>query len=498
MSSNSRYHTLADELAAAITSGRMPAGASLPSLRDCAAQHGFSLNTVIAAYRLLEDRGLIAARPQSGFYVCDHLPAPQASLRKAPAGVGKGAQKGATDDVMTLVLNAQQRADYVDLALACPQGEKFYPGARLAKMTASVLRRGAAVSKYALPPGSQCLREQVALRSARLGMTLAADDIVVTHGAMEALHLALRAATRAGDSVGIEAPSYFNLYPLLDSLGLNAIEIPTHPQRGLDLDAVESLLREKRLAAIFVMPTIHNPLGYTMPVEAKQRLARLVNEYRIPLIEDALYAELQFAEPLQPTVKAFDSGGWVLICSSFSKTLAPDYRVGWLDAGRFGDAVRRLKFGSSIAESMLLSETIGRFLESGGYEHHLRMLRRLYYEQVAAVRGLVARHFPPGTKATQPEGGFLLWIELPASIDSLALFHAALAEKIVIIPGKLYSEGARYRHCLRLSCCQELDERVVRTIERLGQLATALFDTAPPTRQRGAAAQAGAEQLTGT
>ncbi len=471
MSDKSLYHTLADELGGAITAGRMPPGATLPSLRDCATQHALSLNTVIAAYRLLEDRGLIEARPQSGFYVRDHLPEPRTSLRAVPAERAKGNQL----DLMATVLMAQQQADHIDLAMACPRGKRFYPGARLAKLTASVLRKGSAVvSEYALPPGSQRLREQIAHRGLRLGMNLAADDILITHGAMEALHLALRAATHAGDSVDIEAPSYFNLYPLLDSLGLKAIEIPTHPRDGLDLDAVESLLQDNRLAALVAMPTVHNPLGFTMPLDAKKRLAKLVNEHRIPLIEDALYAELQYAEPLQPTVKAFDAGGWVMVCSSFSKTLAPDFRIGWLDAGRFGDVVRRLKFSSSISESVLLSEAIGLFLESGGYDHHLRMLRRLYYEQVAGVRSLIARHFPPGTQATQPDGGFLLWIELPPSMDSLALFHAALAEKIVFMPGQLYSRGARYRHCFRLSCCQELDERFVQAIERLGQLATML------------------------
>lgn len=193
-------------------------------------------------------------------------------------------------------------------------------------------------------------------------------------------------------------------------------------------------------------------------------------------IRNALYAELQFAEPPQPTVKAFDDNGWVIICASFSKTLAPDYRLGWLEAGRFGSAVRRLKFTSSASESRLLSETIGLFLENGSYEHHLRRIRRLYYTQISVVRGLIARHFPAGTKATQPNGGFLLWVELPSSVDSLALFQAALAEHILIIPGQLYSIGDRYRHCLRLSCCYEPDERHQEAIRRLGYLASTLCE----------------------
>lgn len=470
---SSLYQALADELAAAITSGRLPAGASLPSLRECAAKRKLSLNTVTAAYRLLEDRGLIVARPQSGFYVCSDLPEPQRSLRSIPSDATGEAQ----EDLMTSVLEAQRRPGYIDLAFAGPRGKRFYPAERLARLTSSVLRRQAQlISAYALPPGSELLREQIARRGIRLGMALSVQDIVLTHGATEALNLALRAVTRTGDYVGIEAPSYFNLYPSLSSLGLKAIEIPTHPKQGLDVDAVEKLLYEKRIAALVAMPTVHNPLGCTMPVNAKQRLAKLVNQHAVPLIEDTVYAELQYTEPLAPAVKAFDRNGWVLVCGGFSKTLAPDYRLGWLDGGRFGRAVQQLKFSSSASESMLLSEAVGLFLESGGYEHHLRGLRRLYFSQVAVVRGLVARSFPPGTRATQPDGGFVLWIELPPSVDSLKLFHAALVQGIVIMPGQVYSKGARYRHCLRLSCCQELDERYTNAIRTLGHLACVLLE----------------------
>ena len=467
-----RYRQLAAELAEAIDRGSLPAGARLPSVRACAAQHALSLNTVTAAYRLLEDRGLIEARPQSGYYVRSSLPALQRPLRARPSGVRAS---GELDELMSVVLQCQQREDHVDLALACPRGEMFYPGAKLARLTAALLRRQPQlVGRYALPPGSLRLRTQIARRAKLLGMDLAADDILLTHGAMEALQLALRAVTRAGDTVGIESPSYFNLYPLLASLGLRALEIPTHPQHGLALDALELLLEEKRLQAIVAMPTVHNPLGCSMPLAAKRRLAELVNRHRVPLIEDALYAELQFVEPLQPTVKAFDSEGWVMVCASYTKTLAPDYRIGWLEAGRFAETVCKLKFSSTVAESLLLGETVGAFLESGGYDHHMRALRRRYAAQVDAVRGLIARHFPAGTRATQPAGGFLLWLELPASVDSLALFHAALAERIVIIPGLLYSTGARYRHCLRLSCCYPLDERAGAALRRLGELACAL------------------------
>ncbi|WP_217426314.1 aminotransferase-like domain-containing protein [Pandoraea anhela] len=248
---DSLHRLLADELADAIKQGRLPAGSSMPSLRECAAQRHLSLNTVTAAYRLLEDRGLIMARPQSGFYVCSALAEPEFSSRH----IAKNGMGAVQSDLMTLVLAARQMPGMLDLAFAGPSGERFYPGNRLAKLTGSVLRRRSEwVASYAMPPGSPLLREQIATRARRLGIEVSAECIVLTHGAMEALNLALRVVARPGDRVGVEAPSYFNLYPLLSALGLKAIEIPTHPRHGLDIDAVEALLLEKRVATIVAIP----------------------------------------------------------------------------------------------------------------------------------------------------------------------------------------------------------------------------------------------------
>ena len=172
-------------------------------------------------------------------------------------------------------------------------------------------------------------------------------------------------------------------------------------------------MNEKRLNAVIAMPTVQNPLGCTMPLAAKKRLARLMNDHQVPLIEDGLYAEIQFGGALSPAVKAFDRDGWVLFCSSFTKTLAPDFRVGWICGGRFHEALRKLKAVSSMSESQLLSETLATFLESGGYDHHLRNLRKRYAAQVDEARALIARHFPRGTLATQPAGGFVFWVEFP-------------------------------------------------------------------------------------
>ena len=464
------YLSLAGELRVAMTEGRLVPGARLASVREAARQRGLGLNTVLAAYRELESRGFIEARPQSGYYV---------KARLAPAG-GPGFTRAGrarpTDlavlDQISAVYAAQSMPDFVDLSLACPRIPGYYPREQLGRILAGLARRRPGlISDYSLPPGPALLREQIARQALALGMELEPDRLVLTNGCLEGLQLALRAVTRPGDTVGIESPTYFCLMPLLADLGLRALEIPTHPDSGLDLEVLEGLLGDRRLAAVMAMPNVHNPLGSIMPLAAKRRLAALVNQFRVPLIEDAIYAELQFTVPLQPAVRAFDRDGWVLVCSSYSKTLAPGLRVGWLEAGRFHREAAALKQASSVAQPALLAEAVGVYLAGGGYEAHLRRLRRINATQMDQLRGLVAELLPAGTRATVPAGGYLLWVELPEPGSARKLFQDALAAGISITPGTLFSPSGRHTRHLRLSAGNPLDGVHRAALATLGRLA---------------------------
>ncbi|WP_223810730.1 PLP-dependent aminotransferase family protein [Pantoea sp. M_9] len=473
-----RYQQLAAKFADAIHQGSLRPGARLPAIRRVAQSHQLSVNTVLSAWQLLEDRGLIEARPQSGYYVRGVLPA--VTLQPQPPAAESGDPDAQKLALIEQVFAAQNNPGYTNISLACPQDSELFPSAKLGRITAALIRRqGDIIGRYALPPGSERLREEIARRSVHTGLNLTAQAITLTHGCMEALQLALRAVTQPGDCIGLESPTYFFLFPLLASLGLKALEIPTDPQRGLSLDALEMLLQEQRIQALIAMPGAQNPLGYVMPLENKKRLAALINHYRIPLIEDGLYDELQFDWPLSPPVKAFDRDGWVIYCTSFTKTVAPDFRIGWTAAGRFHASIARLKAVSSMTESQLLSETLAEFLASGGYDHHLRSLRRRYAANLDAARGILARHFPQGTRATLPRGGFVFWVELPGEIDTVLLFNRLLQEQICVTPGALYTLSERYRHALRLSCCYPFDARYTRALARTGALACEMSGIAP-------------------
>ncbi len=464
------YQSLADELCTAMNDGRLAAGSRLPSVREAARGRGLSINTVLAAYRQLEARGLVEARPQAGYFVRARLGSP--SLRDAPPPTRAQPAEKAVLNRIARVIAAQSQPGMIDLSLACPKGGDFYPGEKLSRLVAELARRRPElVADYSLPPGPERLRREICRHAADLGMQLAPADVVLTNGCMEALQLALRAVTRPGDTIALESPTYFNLIPLAHRLGLKTIEVPTHPDTGLALDALELLLDEKRIQAVVCMPTVHNPLGTSMPVAAKARLAKLARQFRVPVIEDALYAELQFTTPLQPAVKSFDTDGWVIVCASYTKTLAPGLRVGWMEGGRFGRELAELKFCSSVSQPALLAEAIGLFLESGGYAQHLRRLRRTYAGQVDRLRGLIDTAMPAGTRATLPTGGFLTWVELPEGCDADRLADAALAAGISITPGNLYSPTGRYTHHIRLSGCYPFSERHIHALMTLGDLA---------------------------
>ncbi|MBK0166804.1 PLP-dependent aminotransferase family protein [Klebsiella sp. S69] len=465
------YEQIAADIVRAISTGLLKAGERIQSIREYAHTHNVSINTVKTAYRLLEDRGILLVRPQAGYFVSTTLP----ELRTVhnPSAVDNTLPLSGISRLLSLILQNQQKVEYTDLALACPSGEGFYPVTRIKKLTSHVMRNSPHLqSTYVLPPGSERLRSQIARRGTHMGMLLSAEDILITHGAMEALNLAVRASTKPGDSVAVETPTFYNLYPMLEEMGRKAVAIPTHPQTGMCLNSLEEILKKGDVSAVITIPSGHNPLGFTMPEENRRRLATMGHIYEVAIIEDAMYAELQYGQSPVPNIKAFDTDGWVMVCASYTKTVAPDFRIGWLEAGRFRDIARQMKFTSTVAEPGLLTETLGLFLENGGYDLHLRFLRKRYNEQIDAVRALLSRHFPEGTCVSRPQCGFILWLELPRDVDTLDLFHAALDEKIICMPGLLCSGNKAFSHCLRLAVCFELTDQYVSGIQKLGELAS--------------------------
>lgn len=471
------YEQLADEMTQAMRAGLLRVGERLPSVRQTCQRRGLSPSTVFQAYGLLETRGLIEARPRSGFYV--RAPRRLARALPAQAAASSEATTVAVSALAFELLEASSRPDVVPLGSAFPAAHLF-PFEALQRSGARAMRkvRPAQITS-ALTAGDPGLRQALLRRYALHGMVLDPEEVVITHGAMEALNLCLQAVSQPGDVVVVESPTFYAALQALERLNLKAVEVPTDPREGVDLAALAELLSRQKVAACWFMPSLQNPLGALMPPERKRALVELLERSGVPLIEDDVYGELHAELRRPPPAKHFDRSGGVLHCASFSKCLAPGYRVGWAMAGRYAGAVRRLKMMSSLATSLPPQLAIADYLAQGGYERHLRRLREALAAEQGRARRLIERHFPAGTRVSQPAGGYFLWVELPPEVDALALHHRAMAEGISTAPGVLFSADRRFSHHLRLNVGHPGDARIDAALRRLGELAGELAGGAP-------------------
>jgi DNA-binding transcriptional MocR family regulator len=321
-----------------------------------------------------------------------------------------------------------------------------------------------------LPPGSLALRTQIAQRYRLMGAEVSPEELIITAGALEALNLALQVVTAPNDIVAIESPSFYGCLQAIEGAGRRVVEIPTSPERGIDLDALERTLRQVPVKACWFMTTFHNPLGASVPPQSKERLVQMLAARAIPLIEDNVYAELYFGRERPRITKVWDRQGWVLDCGSFAKTLAPGYRLGWIAAGQFAAAVRNCKITTSLATSIPIQAAISRYLDTGVYDRHLAKLRRTLEQQQAKLVSALERYFPRQCSWTLPPGGYQLWVQLPEGADALELQARALEQNISVAPGPIFSARREFSRAIRLNYGHPWTAATDRAIRTLGEL----------------------------
>jgi DNA-binding transcriptional MocR family regulator len=207
-----------------------------------------------------------------------------------------------------------------------------------------------------------------------------------------------------------------------------------------------------------------------MPDEKKKQLVQLITKYQVPLIEDDIYGELYFGKQRPRTCKYYDTKGWVMHCSSLSKSLTPGYRIGWALPGRFTEEVKQAKRILNISSPSITQAAIAHFLQHGRYEYHLKNLRKALHTQSLRYLQGVIDHFPEGTRVSRPQGGFIMWIELPNRIDSFRLRTEAMKHKIAIVPGRIFSVSANFSNCIRLSFGKPYDDDAEYGLMMLGKI----------------------------
>lgn len=445
----SLYQDLAEHTAKLIADGVLRAGERLPSIREACRRHGVSPITVSQAYALLESRGLVEARARSGYFVRSRLGRllPEPDMTHPAAG----STELQVSDFIFQILDSVRDPAVVPLGSSFPSPYLF-PLERLGRFLAAAARRSDPLATLSdLPPGNEELRRQLALRYLAQGAAVSPAEIVITSGAMEGINLCLQAVTRPGDLIAVESPTFYAGLQASERLGLKVVEIPSHPREGVSLPALAEALRRHPLKACLLMLNFANPTGSLLADESKRALVELLQRHQVPLIEDDVYAELYFGEQAPLCSKAEDSDGLVMHVSSFSKCLAPGYRLGWVAAGRFAREIQRQKLATSLATAVPIQAALADYLKHGAYDKHLRQLRRVLAEQEAGLVAAVERHFPEGTRMARPQGGYFLWLELPAGIDTLLLHRQALAAGISIAPGPIFSAKREFGRYLRLN-----------------------------------------------
>jgi len=468
-----RYEQLAELITTMIDNGALAPSARIPSVRALSEQHGVSISTALKACRMLEDRDIIVARPRSGYYVAPKqrsalaLPSTSHPRAKASAVSISGA--------VAALLEHSSNPAFLPFGCAVPDGA-LLEAKRLDQLLARAARQhGARYNVYGTPQGDAALRSEIAKRALRVGHRLAPDDVVITSGCTEALTLALTAVARPGDTIAVESPTYMGLLHTLEILGLKALELPTDPTRGIDVSAVARLFETERVAACALASSFNNPLGSEMAETDKRALLAVLARHDVPLIEDDVYGDLYFGRERPKPFIAFDGGANTIYCSSFSKSLAPGYRVGWIAAGHRTRQVMERKLAFSLCGAVLPQVALAEFLASGAYDAHLRRVRRHLQETLAQMARAVEASFPDDTKMSRPAGGFVLWLELPKRFDSRALFDAAIEQGTCFAPGDVFSASRRFRNCLRLSAGHAWDDRIEDGVHRLGRLARTLL-----------------------
>lgn len=464
-----KYLQVADGIENLIENEVLQVGDRLLSVRALSKEQGISISTAFQAYYHLEAKGLIEARPQSGYYV--KFTPKKFPRQPQPCPPPEDAVAINIDDVIRSVYKDLNRPQIVDFAVAVPAPE-LLPVAKINKSVMQSLRDSkTSCLHYEEYQGNRDLRKQIARQAFNWGGTFKEDDIVVTAGCLEAIGLCLRAVTNPGDTVAIESPTYHAFFQVMESLGLKAVELPSDPATGIDLTFLRAAMERFDIKACLLVPNFDNPMGSCMPDEHKMQLVEMLAEREIPLIEDDIYGELYFGKKRPRTCKSYDTRGLVLHCSSFSKALAPGYRIGWTIPGRFKDQVVKIKRMNNISTNTLSQAALAHFLSVGRYELHLRHLRKSLHTQTLRYIQAVSEFFPDDICMTRPQGGFVFWVELNKKVDTFKLHKRALQHNVGFAPGVVFSSHMQFQNCLRISCGAPWTERIEEAIKTLGNLA---------------------------
>jgi len=463
-----KYEKIIDHIQSAIDKDIFKTNEKLPSLRKITREFNCAISVAMQAYMELEIRGQIHAIEKSGFFVSPQLkhkiPSPQKVSHKLEPKISKSNALAKT--VIDLCLNKS----IINFGAGVPD-QALLPINRLKKSLIKTCReQPELLSQYSPPNGYDKLRQELAYLMLNKGISIAPEEFIITNGCSEAVAVAIKAVTRKGDTIAIESPVFFGIINILEHLERKVIEIPTSPETGIDLISLEQLIQNQKISACIISAVFQNPLSFIMPRENKIKLVNMATQYNIPIIEDDLYGECSFNNKSYHPLKYFDSSGIVLYCSSFSKTISPGSRTGWLISGQYQVRCESIKIAETFGGPVIIQAAMADFLHERGYDYHIKKLKKDISVQTHQIKQLILRHFPRDIKITNPEGGYFLWVELNKEINTMELFHKAVKKKISIIPGPIFTTENKYQNCLRISCGSPITQKTEYGIKTIADM----------------------------
>ncbi|WP_343044181.1 PLP-dependent aminotransferase family protein [Marinifaba aquimaris] len=440
------YQQLANQLKSQIQDHIWQADEKLPSIRVLSDRHKISKISVQKALQELEAMGLIHAKPRSGYYVA----------KQATAKVSEFTQPQIA--APSLIQVPDIFLDIMRLSAAFD----IYPkaGIEIDNQSIQLLHRHINramrqhASKNALyygdPTGDPALKKQIAQHYRARNVIIEPEDICITAGCQNSLFLALSSVCQTGDTIAIESPAFYGVLQLAQSLGLRVIEISASATQGMDTDILQSALEIWPIKACIVTSNFATPTGACMPAKAKQSLVDLAKEHDFTIIEDDIYGDLGFHVLPEP-VKAIDRDEHTILCSSFSKSLSRDLRIGWVIGAKYHQQIIHHKLVHHLSSNQALQQGLASFIANGDFRRHLLQYRQQLKKQRDALIAAINQYWQFSFSYTVPDGGLAIWIKLDEPIDTVELYKRALKQDIVLTPGALFSTSQSYQNCLRLS-----------------------------------------------
>ncbi|MDC7219110.1 MAG: PLP-dependent aminotransferase family protein [Spirochaetales bacterium] len=457
-----KYEQLYRRIKSDIESGLMGEGEKLLSIREEARTSSLSVNTVITAYELLMDEGLIRSRERGAYRVCSGARGLTQTNRPRKSGHSRQTTAREAGERLDQLYERLLKVD-PSFASAAP-GLDILPGKELSRILSGL---NPSWMNHHDPQGDAFLRERLELVNRDFNGPSTGEDMVVTNGATEGLSLILGQVLSPGDRVALESPVYFNFFQQLHTLGVKIVEIPM-TEEGMDLDILEREIKKQPVKLILTQPNVQNPTGITMPENRRKALLALAEKNGIYLIQDDVFGDLSFSSLRPQNLSVLSDYPRLFQISSYSKSIAPGLRVGWIRSPRYAKELAEAKLRLSMESSRLAQAALASFIGTKEHRRHLLNIRKALADRVEDHLSLLSTVLPRGSYVRRPSGGCLLWVEYPREVNTTELFEKAASGGLIATPGIMFSSGNDYNNCLRLNTGHKLTEERRKKLELLG------------------------------